>query len=245
VFSDSGRSYAFDHRASGFGRGEGVGCLVLKPLDAALSAGDAVRAVIAGSGVNQDGRTRGITLPNSAAQESLIRSVYKTAHIDPSETGYVEAHGTGTRAGDPLEAAALHAVFGKGRTPKEPLFVGSVKTNVGHTEGASGVISVIKTAMMLEKGFVLPNCGFQRANEDIPLDKWNIKASSMSPMNLSTISNLSFRYPRNWSPGPAEKDMPASTISVLVERTHMSCWSKFRPCTTVASTKRLLRSSEK
>lgn len=177
MFSDSGRSYAFDHRASGFGRGEGVGCLILKPLDAALAAGDAVRAVIAGSGVNQDGRTRGITLPNSAAQESLIRSVYKAARIDPSETGYVEAHGTGTRVGDPLEAAALNAVFGKGRTPKEPLFVGSVKTNIGHTEGASGVISVIKTAMMLEKGFVLPNSGFQKANDEILLDKWNIKVS--------------------------------------------------------------------
>lgn len=187
MFSDSGRSYAFDHRASGFGRGEGVGCIILKPLDAALSAGDSVRAVIAGSGINQDGRTRGITLPNSAAQESLIRSVYKNAHIDPSDTGYVEAHGTGTRAGDPLEASALHAVFGKGRTPKEPLFVGSVKTNVGHTEGASGVISVIKTAMMLEKGFVLPNCGFQKANDEIPVDKWNIKACLCLAMNPSTV----------------------------------------------------------
>ena len=90
VLSDSGRSYAFDHKAGGFGRGEGVGCLVLKPLNAAMASGDAVRAVVAGSGVNQDGRTKGITMPSRAAQESLIRSVYKSAQLDPSETGYVE-----------------------------------------------------------------------------------------------------------------------------------------------------------
>lgn len=178
VLSDSGRSYAFDHKAGGFGRGEGVGCLVLKPLNAAVASGDAVRALVAGSGVNQDGRTKGIAMPSGAAQESLIRSVYKSARLDPSETGYVEAHGTGTRAGDPLEVAALHAVFGDGRTPKDPLYLGSLKTNIGHLEGASGVASVIKTVMMLEKGFVAPNYGFEKANEAIPLEKWNIKVSS-------------------------------------------------------------------
>jgi len=138
----------------------------------------------------------------------------------------------------------LNAVFGKGRTAKDPLFVGSVKTNVGHTEGASGVISVIKTAMMLDKGFVLPNCGFQKANEEIPVDEWNIKASSCFPTDLSTVSNL-FRYPKNWSRGPAENDMLASTTSVSVEPTHMLCWSKLRLYMTVALTKSLQRSSEK
>lgn len=143
-----------------------------------MAAGDTVRAVIAGSKVNQDGRTMGITKPNSAAQEALIRSVYKDARIDPSETGFVEAHGTGTRVGDPLEASALHAVFRRDRTPNEPLYVGSVKTNIGHTEGVSGVISVIKTVLMLEKGFVVPNYGFEKANDDIPLEKWNLKVST-------------------------------------------------------------------
>ena len=92
VLSDSGRSYAFDHKAGGFGRGEGVRCLVLKPLNAAMASGDSVRAVVAGCGVNQDGRTKGIKMPSRAAQESLIRSLYKSARLDPSKTEYVEAH---------------------------------------------------------------------------------------------------------------------------------------------------------
>lgn len=104
-----------------------------------------------------------------------MRDVYKTAGIDPSQTGYVEAHGTGTKVGDPLEAKALKAVFGEGRTAKQPLLVGSLKSNIGHLEGSSGVVSVIKTALMLERGFVLPNCNFSKANEEIPLDKWNMK----------------------------------------------------------------------
>lgn len=117
-------------------------------------------------------------MPNSDAQEALIRSVYESARLDPAETGYVEAHGTGTQAGDPLEAAALHRVFGHGCSPKAPLFVGSVKTNFGHAEGASGIVSVIKTVLTLERGFVPPNSGFEKANEAIPMDEWNLKVSS-------------------------------------------------------------------
>ncbi|KAJ5902202.1 hypothetical protein N7495_002730 [Penicillium taxi] len=171
----SGKSFAFDHRASGFGRGEGAGCIILKSFDDAVAAGDAIRSVIVNSGINQDGRTRGIAMPNGEAQESLIRAVYKQARIDPSLVGYVEAHGTGTKVGDPLEATALNAVFGEGRTARYPLLVGSVKSNIGHLEGSSGLVSVIKTALMLERGFVLPNCNFEKANEEIPMDKWNMK----------------------------------------------------------------------
>ncbi|KAK1144993.1 Type I Iterative Polyketide synthase (PKS) [Aspergillus melleus] len=126
-------------------------------------------------GANQDGRTRGITMPNGAAQESLMRSAYEDAGVDPALTGYVEAHGTGTQVGDPIEATALNTIFGKGRTSRQPLFIGSVKSNLGHLEGASGVVSIIKTALMLERGFVLPNCNFDKANEDIPMAKWNMK----------------------------------------------------------------------
>lgn len=130
--------------------------------------------------------------------ESLIRSVYDRAGINPKDTGYVEAHGTGTKVGDPIEATALHNVFGEGRTARQPLFIGSVKSNIGHLEAASGetspclilleriahlfvgIISVIKTAMMLERGFILPNHDFKKPNEKIPLAKWNLKASSLS-----------------------------------------------------------------
>ncbi|KAF7587147.1 hypothetical protein BBP40_007675 [Aspergillus hancockii] len=176
LFSETGRCYSFDHRASGgFGRGEGCGCIVIKPLARAMKSNDIIRAVIVGTGVNQDGRTTGITQPSSAAQEQLMRTVYATAGIDPTETGYVEAHGTGTKVGDPIEAAALHAVFGEGRTSRRPLYVGSLKSNVGHTESASGVISIIKTAMMLEKELILPNCNFEQPNPAIPMHEWNMK----------------------------------------------------------------------
>ncbi|KAJ5314084.1 uncharacterized protein N7443_000968 [Penicillium atrosanguineum] len=175
LLADSGKSYAFDHRGTGFGRGEGAGCIILKSLEDAQAAGDAIRSVIVNSGINQDGRTRGIAMPNGAAQEALIRQVYKEARVDPKQVGYVEAHGTGTKVGDPLEATALQAVLGEGRTPRQPLLVGSVKSNIGHLEGSSGVVAVIKTSLMLERGFVLPNCNFEKANDEIPMAQWNMK----------------------------------------------------------------------
>ncbi|KAK2628215.1 hypothetical protein QTJ16_002861 [Diplocarpon rosae] len=175
LFSEEGRSFSFDSRGTGYGRGEGCGMVVLKRLDQALLHNDNVRSVIVGSGINQDGKTPGITMPSGDAQESLIRLVYGTAGINPKDTGYVEAHGTGTKVGDPIEAAALKNVFGEGRTARAPLFIGSVKSNIGHLEAASGIISVIKTAMMLERGFVLPNYDFKKPNEKIPFAKWGLK----------------------------------------------------------------------
>lgn len=154
-----------------------MGCVILKPLSEAIKANDSIRAVIVGSGMNQDGKTKGITMPSGDAQVALMRSVYEKHGLNPADAGYVEAHGTGTKVGDPIEANAIHEVFGEGRTPKQPLFMGSVKSNIGHLEGASGVVSIIKTAMMLEKGFVLPNCDFVKPNEKIPFEEWNFKAS--------------------------------------------------------------------
>ena len=117
----------------------------------------------------------GITSPSGKAQEQLMREVYARAGITPLDAGFVEAHGTGTKVGDPIEATAINSVFGDGRTTRAPLYIGSVKSNVGHLENASGVISIIKATMMLEKGFVLPNTNFQTPNENIPLAKWNMK----------------------------------------------------------------------
>lgn len=128
--------------------------------------------------MNQDGRTQGISMPNGNAQAELIRSVYDSAGLDVNDTGYVEAHGTGTKVGDPIEAAALHSVFGQGRSPKDPLYIGSIKSNIGHAEGSSGIMAVIKTALMLEKGFILPNINFKKANTAIPLTEWNMKVSA-------------------------------------------------------------------
>lgn len=104
-----------------------------------------------------------------------MREVYASAGISPDDAGFVEAHGTGTKVGDPIEAQAIRNVFGHGRTPQSPLYVGSVKSNVGHLENASGVISIIKASLMLERRFILPNTNFEKANPKIPFHEWNGK----------------------------------------------------------------------
>ncbi|KAG6008169.1 Type I Iterative PKS [Claviceps maximensis] len=176
LFNNDGKTFSFDHRAkSGFARGEGVGCLVLKPLEQAVKDNDKIRCIIVNTGTNQDGKTVGLSTPSGQAQEELIRQVYKRAAISPREAGYIEAHGTGTKVGDPIEAGALHRVFGDGRTKRAPLYIGSVKSNVGHLENASGIISIIKACLMLEKGFILPNVHFEKANDAIPLEAWCMK----------------------------------------------------------------------
>ena len=181
LLSPDGRCYAFDDRAtSGFGRGEGSACIILKPLEAALKDGDPIRSIICNSGANQDGKTAGITMPNGEAQASLIRSIYRIAGLDPLQTDYVEAHGTGTATGDPIEATALGKVFG--RDPgKPPVVIGSIKSNIGHLEAASGIASVIKAALMLERGFYVPNCDLQTPNRKIPFQKLNLKVKLQNP----------------------------------------------------------------
>ena len=113
-------------------------------------------------------------MPNGEAQENLMRSVYDAAGLNPLETGYVEAHGTGTATGDPIEAAALGKVFGR-RSDQRPIVIGSLKSNIGHLEATSGIASVIKTALMLERRFLVPNCDIQRPNPKIPFHEWNMK----------------------------------------------------------------------
>nr|ASK38717.1 polyketide synthase [Paecilomyces divaricatus] len=173
--SPDGRCYTFDERANGYARGEGVGCLLLKPLSDALRDNDTIRAVIRGTGSNQDGKTSGITLPNANAQQELIRDVYAAAGLDPLETEYVECHGTGTQAGDPLETGAVAKVFSPGRPDDRPLRIGSIKTNVGHLEGASGIAGVIKAVLTLENQCFLPNRNFKSINPRIPLKEWKLK----------------------------------------------------------------------
>ncbi|KAJ5572354.1 Acyl transferase/acyl hydrolase/lysophospholipase [Penicillium sp. DV-2018c] len=196
--SSDGKCYTFDEKANGYARGEAAGCLILKPLAKALHDHDTIRAVIRGTGSNQDGRTAGITLPNGAAQESLIRSVYARAGLDPSETDFVEAHGTGTLAGDPIETGAIARVFGAARPPGKPVRIGSIKTNVGHLEGASGVAGVIKAVLMLENRMFLPNRNFERINPRILLDDWNIKIQlALEPWDIKgphRVSVNSFGY---------------------------------------------------
>ncbi|RDW56652.1 hypothetical protein BP6252_14065 [Coleophoma cylindrospora] len=175
VLSDHGRCYAFDNRAEGFGRGEGVAAIVLKRLDDALRDGDPIRGIIRGSAINQDGRTPGVTMPSHAAQIDVINKAYAQAGLNPKDTCYVEAHGTGTQVGDKIEAGAIAESFGSERTQDSPLYMGSVKTNIGHTESTAGLAGLLKALLVLEKGVIPPNINFAVANEAIPLEKWNIK----------------------------------------------------------------------
>lgn len=134
-----------------------------------------MRAVIRNSGSNQDGRTAGITLPGGDSQIELMERTYRAAGLDPSRTSYCEAHGTGTPAGDPIEAASLSKVFARQRPVDQPLKLGSVKSNIGHLEGGSGVAGVIKAVLMLENNLILPNFDFQKANARIPMHDWRIQ----------------------------------------------------------------------
>lgn len=175
LLNDDGKTFAFDERAhGGFAKGEGAGVLVLKPLQHAIRDKDAIRAVITKSGVGQDGKTLGITNPSGNAQQDLIQKVYSDAKIDPLKCAYVEMHGTGTKVGDPIEAGAIHRSLSHLRSPEDPLYIGSVKSNIGHLEGASGVVSIIKASLMLEKELLLPNSNFRNPNPAIPMKEWNL-----------------------------------------------------------------------
>lgn len=171
-----GRSFAFDSRASGYGRGEGIATIVLKPLEQAIKDNDPIRAVIRETSLNQDGKTSTITAPNPAAQMDLMQQCYANAGLDPLETGFVEAHGTGTPTGDPIEAKAISTVFSKARQADDsPLLIGSVKSNIGHLEATSGLASLIKMVMAFEKGMIPPNFDFQTPNASIPFKEWKLR----------------------------------------------------------------------
>ncbi|KAK0707101.1 hypothetical protein B0T26DRAFT_790998 [Lasiosphaeria miniovina] len=174
--SPDARSKAFDASANGYARGEGAAVVVLKSLDAALRDGNVIRAVIRGTGVNQDGRTPGITVPSARSQEELIRSTYASAGLDFRDTQYFEAHGTGTPVGDPLECSAIGATFGQSRTPEQPtILVGSVKTNIGHLEAAAGLAGLIKAVYCVEKGQIPANLWFEKPNPRIDMEVWKLK----------------------------------------------------------------------
>ena len=188
LFGEEGLCYTFDDRGSGFGRGEGLVSLVLKPLDHAIRDGDKIHTIIRATGANQDGKTNGITFPNMQAQADLMRSVYHSAGLDPTDTAFVEAHGTGTAAGDPVEAEAIANVFTGKREIDNPLYVGSVKTNIGHLEAASGLVALIKTIFVLEEGLIPPNINFQNPKKNIPLEEWKLKVQIAQKIDISRLA---------------------------------------------------------
>jgi acyl transferase domain-containing protein len=187
--SPDSRSRAFDARANGYVRSEGIGVLILKPLQAALEDNDKIYALILGSAINEDGRTQGISMPDQAAQVAVLEAAYKDAGINPSIVDYVEAHGTGTAVGDPVEAAAIGKVLGKGRSGGNRLLVGSVKANIGHLEPAAGVAGLIKLALVLKKRRIPPNIHFEIPNPNIDFEALGIRVP-VEPVALSEEKTL-------------------------------------------------------
>lgn len=176
MLSPNGRGRMWDAKADGYARGEGIGALVLKCLSDAIADGDPIECVIRATGVNQDGRTMGLTMPSSKAQLALIESTYAQAGLDPKtrpedRCQYFEAHGTGTLAGDPQEASAIYkSFFGDSSqhvSDNDPLYVGSIKTVVGHTEGTAGIAGVIKASLSIQHGTIFPNLLFDELNPEL------------------------------------------------------------------------------
>jgi acyl transferase domain-containing protein/aryl carrier-like protein len=175
MLSADGRSKTFDSNANGYVRGEGAGVVVLKRLSQALADGDPIHALIRGTAVNQDGSSSGITVPRREAQEALMLEAYERAGVSPSEVQYVEAHGTGTAVGDPIEANAIGHVVSAGREENQACYIGSVKTNIGHTEAAAGIAGLIKTVMCLKHKEIPPHLHLQQLNPKIRLRQLKLK----------------------------------------------------------------------
>jgi malonyl CoA-acyl carrier protein transacylase len=169
MLAPDGRCKTFDASANGYVRGEGCAAIALKRLPQALADNDNILAIIRSSAINQDGTSNGLTAPNGLAQEAVIRKAL--AGIPSADISYVEAHGTGTSLGDPVEIKALEAVYGKDRTDDNPLFIGSVKTNIGHTEATAGLAGLLKIVLAMQHNYIPPHLHFKALNPHISLDK--------------------------------------------------------------------------
>ncbi|MHB8478450.1 MAG: SDR family NAD(P)-dependent oxidoreductase [Casimicrobiaceae bacterium] len=174
MLSHKGHCSVFDADADGYVRSEGGGVVILKPLVQALADGNRILAVVAGTGVNSDGRKSGLTVPSHSAQAQLLRDVYGRAGIAPADIDYYEAHGTGTAVGDPLETRAIGEALGQLRSPNNPLPIGSVKGNLGHLEAAAGMAGLVKVLHVLRDRMVPPNIHLNTANPNIDLAGWNL-----------------------------------------------------------------------
>jgi len=170
MMADDGRCKTFDERANGFVRGEGCGVIILKRLSDALSDEDSIHALIRGSAINQDGHTNGLTAPNGLAQQQVVQQALENGGVLQEQIGYVETHGTGTALGDPIEVEALTDVIGQPRADASKCALGSVKTNIGHLEGAAGIAGLIKTALCLQHKRIPPHLHFTGLNPHISLE---------------------------------------------------------------------------
>ena len=178
MLSPDGQCKTFDASANGYVRGEGCGVVVLKRLSEAEANGDRIWAVIRGSAVNHGGASTGLTVPHTPALEEVMQTALADAGVSPLDIDYLEAHGTGTTVGDPIEANAVAAVYGKGRDAGNPLLMGSVKTNIGHLESAAGVAGVIKAALVLNRGVIPKHLHFHDPNPSLDWDRLPLRVTS-------------------------------------------------------------------
>jgi malonyl CoA-acyl carrier protein transacylase len=170
MLSPDGQCKTFDASANGYVRSEGCGVVVLKRLKKALADHDNILAVVRGTAINQDGTSSGLTAPNERSQEAVIQKALSMAKVLPNEVSYVEAHGTGTSLGDPIEVKAIEAVYGQQRDSDNPLVIGSVKTNIGHTEAVSGIAGLIKVVLSMQNKYIPPHLHFKELNPHMTLD---------------------------------------------------------------------------
>ncbi|ORY68265.1 putative polyketide synthase [Pseudomassariella vexata] len=201
VLSPTSECHTFDASADGYGRAEGVGALYLKRLSHAIRDKDVIRGVIRSTAVNTNGKVEGmgITFPNMLGQERVLRDAYARADLDPNQTAYLECHGTGTPAGDPIEVRAVSNGMNDTRDSEKPLLLGAAKTNIGHSEAASGIFATMKAALMTEKALIPAVHGLKTLNPNIKEEEWNVKIVRElmpwpSDFNVRRASVSSFGY---------------------------------------------------
>lgn len=224
AISPTGRCHTFAAEADGYVRSEGCAMVVLKRLSDAIRDGDSILALIRGTAVNQDGRSQGLTAPNGPAQEQVIRSALNAAAVRPAEIDYVEAHGTGTPLGDPIEVQALANVLGEGRDPDKPVLLGSVKTNIGHSEGAAGIAGLVKTTLCLMHEAIPRSLHFANPNLHIAWSDLPVRVAHQSQpwrrngkRRLAGVSSFGFSGTNAHivleEPPPEETRTPAAQTS--------------------------------
>jgi acyl transferase domain-containing protein/SAM-dependent methyltransferase len=199
MMAPDGHCKTFDEAADGYVRSEGCAVIVLRRLSDAMRDGDRILAVVRGSAVNHDGRSGGLTAPNGPAQAAVIRRALEAANVKPGEIGYLETHGTGTALGDPIEVETLGSVLGVGRAAESPLAIGSVKTNIGHAEAASGIAGLMKTVLALQHQTIPPSLHLKQKNSHIDWDRLPVvvptRATEWKPLNghrYAAVSSFGF-----------------------------------------------------
>ncbi|MFB2836378.1 MupA/Atu3671 family FMN-dependent luciferase-like monooxygenase, partial [Floridanema evergladense] len=188
MLAPDGRCKTFDASADGYVRAEGCGVVVLKRLSDAIKDKDRILATLRGSAVNQDGRSSGLTAPNGLAQQRVIRQALENSGVEPNQISYIEVHGTGTALGDPIEVGALAAVFGHHRSKDQPLIIGSVKTNIGHSEAAAGMSGLMKVVLQMQHQEIVPHLHYKQPSPHIDWENLPIMVP-ISKTNWQTIEN--------------------------------------------------------